>query len=368
MGLKKAVGAALVFPVLLATYPAGALVERPYPPIDPTVYRDARTVLLVGFTGPDLTAPVRRHLEDGGRGIILFSNNIVSPAQVRNLTGEIACSANAPVLIATDQEFGRVQRLRGLVTATPSPSTAVQRTPDDTRAAAARLGKEMAALGINMDLAPLFDVVRGPNPVLAGRTFPGDADTVIEHGNAFAAGLLSAGVVATAKHFPGHGLSRSDPHTSVIRISASAETLATDLAPFRAAADAGIKAVMVGHPVYEALDPDLPASLSPIVLDLLRDDLDFDGVAVTDALSMRAVRSGRTLPEAAVQALRAGQDLLIVEDAGAVNELVNAIVPAIRRGDLDRDRLSEAAGRVRRLAAWAAQPLCARPGPAVWRE
>jgi beta-N-acetylhexosaminidase len=368
MGLSKAGGAAFAALILFAAQPAGARYDAENVPADPTLFADARAVLLVGSTGPHLDATVGRHLEDGGRGVILFSNNIRSKPQVRNVTSAIACSANAPVLIATDQELGPVQRLRRLVTPTPSPAVVVQGTPGDTYSMASRLGQEMIGLGINMNLAPLLDVVRGPNPVLAGRAFPGDAQTVIAHGNAFAAGLRSTGVVATAKHFPGHGLSRSDPHTAVTRITATSQTLATDLAPFRAAVDAGIKAVMVGHPVYEALDPSLPASLSPAVLDLLREDLGFGGVAVTDGLSMRAVRSDRSLSEVAVLALRAGQDLLIVEASSEIDGLVNALAQAVQLGDLDRDRLAEAAQRVRRLAAWAAQPRCPQPRPAVRRS
>ncbi len=369
MGVKKAAGLVLALAVLVAAQPVAALSGSQLPTsTDPTILEDARAVLLVGFSGSRLDPIVKRHLEDGGRGVILFSHNVRSRSQVRRLTAAIACAANAPVLVATDQELGRVQRLRDLVTPTPTPSETVHTSPEDGFSVAEQLGMEMLGLGINMDLAPLLDVVRGPNPVLTGRVYPGDLDTVINYGEAFASGLRSGGVVATAKHFPGHGLARSDPHSVPTLIDADWETLGTDLAPFRSAVDSGIKAIMVGHPIYPALDPNLPASLSPAVLDLLRNDLGFEGVAVTDGLSMRAVRAVGTLPEIAVQALRAGEDLLIIENAIDLPPVVNAVLQAVERGDLDRDRLTEAATRVRELAAWASQPACPQNRPLVRRS
>jgi beta-N-acetylhexosaminidase len=300
--------------------------------------------------------------------VILFSTNIAEPTQLRHLTTTIACTAGSPVLIATDQELGRVQRLRGLVTPTPTPAQTIQSSAESALEVAHQLGRDLIGLGINMDLAPILDVVRGPNPVLAGRAYPGDAATVAEFGSAFTAGLQSTGVVATAKHFPGHGLSNNDPHVAVTRIGAGLATLESDLEPFRSALAAGVKAVMVGHPIYEALDPDLPASLSPTVLAYLRDSLGFTGVAVTDGLSMRAVRAGRSFPEVVVQAVRAGEDLLIVEDIADAEVAVNAIVEAVHQGALNRTRVAEAAARVRTLAAWASQPTCPRPPPDLPRN
>ncbi|NNF11025.1 MAG: glycoside hydrolase family 3 protein, partial [Acidimicrobiia bacterium] len=165
----------------------------------------------------------------------------------------------------------------------------------------------------------------------------------------------------TAKHFPGHGLSTVDPHLQVTPIDAGLATLlATDFPPFQAAIDNGIGAIMVGHPIYAALDPDNPASLSPAVLEMLRDDFGFDGVAMTDAFSMAGVRAGGSVGDLTVQALIAGEDLLIVDNPAEVGPVVSAIEAAVAAGTLDRTRLAQAAGRVRRLAQSAFPVLCDR--------
>jgi beta-N-acetylhexosaminidase len=178
-------------------------------------------------------------------------------------------------------------------------------------------------------------------------------------GAAFLRGLEQAGVVAVPKHFPGHGRATTDPHSAVTRITASLRDLrAVDFPPFAAAFDAGARAVMVGHPIYEAVDPDLPASLSPAVLALLRDDFDFDGVAITDSLSMQGVAAGRDPGRLAVEALAAGEDLLLFINPAVVEQAVAAIVAAVATGELPRARLQEASGRVRALAAAAAPISC----------
>jgi len=180
-----------------------------------------------------------------------------------------------------------------------------------------------------------------------------------ELGAAFVRGLQAAGVIAVPKHFPGHGRSITDPHGVVTRIDASMEELeAVDFPPFDAVIAAGAPALMVGHPIYEALDADLPASLSPAVLDLLRDRFHFDGVAVTDSLSMTGVAAGREPGEVAVAALAAGEDLLLVVDPARVEETVAAIVAAVATGGLPLERLQEASARVLGLAEAAAPITC----------
>ena len=255
--------------------------------------------------------------------------------------------------MAVDQEPGRVDRLAKI----GIPSPAVDSERDQFIADTLAMGEAMVDLGINFDLAPVLDVARGSNPVLVGRNFGPDPQVVAARGLDFQLTLESLGIVTTAKHFPGHGLSTVDPHLQVTPIDAELETLEeVDFPPFRSAIDNGIGAVMVGHPIYEALDPDNPASLSPAVLDLLRTEFGFDGVAVTDAFSMAGVREGRTLGEVTVEALIAGEDLLIVDNPPEVAEVVAVIEQAVADGTLSRDRLAEAAGRVRRLA------MTGRPG------
>jgi beta-N-acetylhexosaminidase len=319
----------------------------------------ARVVLMVGLAGLELDPATAAHLAAGGRGILLLAPNISTATQVSALTRQAACAAAGPLLVAVDQELGPVARLGGLVTPLPTIAEALAMTPLELEITAQLLGEEMLGLGINVDLAPVLDVVSGASPALADRYLGSDPDVVAEWGTAFWRGLEQAGVVAVPKHFPGHGRAAADPHYEEARITAPlADLEAVDFVPFRAAFAAGARAVMVGHPTYDALDPDHPASLSPAVLAVLRDDFGFDGVALSDALNMAAVASALEPGPLAVAALAAGMDLLLVVDPAVVEETVAAIVAAVAKGDLPLGRLQEAAGRVVALAEAAAPIAC----------
>lgn len=313
-------------------------------------------MVLAGLPGTTLDAATESFLAEGGRAIIVFRKNLSSRAQVEELTTAMACAADGPILVAVDQEPGRVERLAAIGISSPSVTSDREEFVADTIA----MAEAMAAIGINMDLAPVVDVVRGSNPVLVGRNFGPDPEIVAARGVDFQQALASLGIIATAKHFPGHGLSTVDPHKQVTPIDADLATLQTvDFPPFQSAIDSGVGAVMVGHPIYEALDPTNPASLSPVVLSLLRTEFGFDGVAMTDAFSMAGVRQGRTLGEVTVEALIAGEDLLIVDSPTEVEAVVEVIEAAVADGTLERSRLAEAAGRVRRLAESARPVVCA---------
>jgi beta-N-acetylhexosaminidase len=323
------------------------------------VRRLAHSVLMVGLPGPELDEGSAALLAAGVAGIILFSHNIAGVGQLRSLTGAAACAAAGPLLVALDQELGPVARLRGLVTPLPTTAEALAMSPLEIELTGQLLGEEMLALGVNVDMAPVVDVVQGPNPVLAGRHLGGDPQVVGELGSAFLRGLRQAGVIAVPKHFPGHGRSTTDPHGVVTRIDAPlADLEAVDFPPFDAVIAAGAAALMVGHPIYEAIDPNLPASLSPAVLALLRDRFHFDGVAVTDSLSMAGVAAGREPGDLAVLALAAGEDLLLVVDPAQVEETVAAVVAAVAIGGLALARLQQASARVGRLAEAAAPIAC----------
>lgn len=329
----------------------------------PDVASLARSVLMVGIRGQTLREGPTSHLRDGGRAVILVGANIGTKPLVSQLTSDIACAAAAPVLIAVDQELSsRVRRLGSeLVTPLPSAREARVMTPAELRVVGELLGAELLDLGINMDLAPVLDVVRGSNPALGGRHLGSDPELVAVLGEAFMTGLESSGVIPVPKHFPGHGLSETDPHDESVVIDASLDELRrVDYLPFEVALADGRGAVMVGHPVYAALDPEQPASLSPAVLNLLRDHFGFEGVAMTDSLSMRGVGEGRSAGELAVAALAAGEDLLLVQTPARIDDSVAAIVAAVARGEVPLERLTEAASRVEALAGSAAQPTCNR--------
>jgi beta-N-acetylhexosaminidase len=218
----------------------------------------------------------------------------------------------------------------------------------------AAIGADLAALGINLDLAPCLDVLAAPeNPVIGTRSFGADPGLVARHGAAAVRGLQAAGIAACAKHFPGHGATLLDSHAELALVpDGLAAVTDRDLPPFRAAVEAGVLAVMPGHLRVAGLTGELPASLSAAAIALLRSALGFDGVVVTDALEMRAVRDPFGIPGAAVRAVAAGNDLLclgrdVPEDGYLAVRA--ALVSAVGAGDLPGSRLEEAAARVATL-------------------
>ncbi len=264
--------------------------------------------------------------------------------------------ANPDAVIAVDEEGGDVSRLH---TRTPSPvlgAAALGGAGDLalTEDVGAWVGHELASLGVTLDLAPDADVNSDPlNPVIGTRSFGTEPHRVAEHVAAWTRGLQSAGVAACAKHFPGHGDTATDSHLSLPVVDVDADTLAArELVPFDAAVEAGTAAVMTSHILVPALDPHRPATLSPVVLGMLRDVLEFDGVVVSDALDMAGASAGRGIPEAAVLALVAGCDLLCLgpdKPAALVLEVRDAVVAAVADGRLGADRLADAAARVRAM-------------------
>ncbi len=323
---------------------------------------DVRTlalqVLLPGFSGTSLPEDYRALLEEGLGGICYFGSNTADGQEALAALSRAIRTANPRAVVAVDEEGGDVSRLH---TREPSPvlgAAALGGAADLrlTEAVGRWTGLELAAVGVTLDLAPDADVNSNPgNPVIGTRSFGTDPDHVAAHVSAWTRGLQSAGVGACAKHFPGHGDTATDSHLALPRIDVDAETLAArELVPFVAAVEAGTAAVMTSHIVVPALDPDRPATLSPVVLGLLRDRLGFEGVIVSDALDMAGASAGRGIPEAAVLALVAGCDLLCIgpdKPASLVEDLRAAIVRAVAMGRLPQERLVEAADRVRRLPA-----------------
>ena len=313
----------------------------------------ALQVLLPGFAGTTLPDDYRALLEQGLGGICYFGSNTADgPEAVAALSATIT-RANPHAVIAVDEEGGDVSRLH---TREPSPvlGAAALGAADDldlTEAVGGWVGTELAAVGITLDLAPDADVNSDPdNPVIGTRSFGTDAERVAAHAVAWTRGLQATGVAACAKHFPGHGDTATDSHLALPTIDVDTETLvARELVPFAAVVDVGVAAVMTSHIVVPALD-DRPATLSPVVLALLRDRLGFDGVIVSDALDMAGASGECGVPEAAVRALAAGCDLLCIgpdKPASLVEEVRDAIVGALDEGRLAVERLTEAVGRVR---------------------
>ncbi|MFJ8690048.1 glycoside hydrolase family 3 protein [Micromonospora wenchangensis] len=332
----------------------------------------AATVLQPGFVGTTPPDWVCRWLADGLGAVVLFARNVVDPEQVAALTATLRAE-RPDVLVAIDEEAGDVTRIESGRGSSRPGNLALGAVDDPTLTedVARDLGVELADLGVTLNYAPDADVNINPaNPVIGVRSFGADPHLVARHTAAWVRGLQSAGVAACAKHFPGHGDTRVDSHHDLPRIGASRDRLdAGELVPFRAAVAAGVQAVMTGHLLVPALDPDLPATLSRRILgDLLREELGFSGVVVTDAVEMRAVADRYGFAGTAVRALAAGADAICVggerADEAAARHLRDAIVAAVLAGELPEERLAEAAKRVGQLAEWSTAARTGRPDPA----
>jgi len=314
----------------------------------------AAACLFPGFDG--LTAPdwVRR---GGFGGVVLFARNIRDPEQLAELTSSLP-----ELLVAVDEEGGDVTRLEASA-GSSFPGNLALGAVDDvalTRRVAAAIGGELAAAGVNFDLAPVADVIVDPaNPIVGVRSFGSDPALVARHVAAFVEGLQSVGVAACAKHYPGHGESVADSHLELPSVETDLETLySRALPPFAAAVEAGVRAVMTAHIRFAALD-DEPATLSARVIGLLRSELGFGGLVMTDALEMRAISATVGLEEGAVRSLAAGADALCLgADLApeAVRGVQAAIAVAVREGRLPEERLLEAASHVSETVAWASSP------------
>ena len=322
------------------------------------VERAAAACLFPGFAG--LTPPdwVRRWVERGLGGVVLFGQNIDEPRQVRELTSSLHAERE-DLLVATDEEGGDVTRLEARH-GSSYPGNWALGVVDDvelTEAVAASIAAELATVGVNFDFAPVADVNSNPdNPVIGIRSFGGEPALVARHVAAFVTGLQGAGVAGCAKHFPGHGDTSRDSHLELPVVEGS---VTEALEPFRAAIEAGVRSVMTAHVRVPSLD-DEQATLSPRILqELLREELGFAGVTITDALEMRAVSATVGIEEGAVRALAAGADALCLGaevDDRLVESTHGAILEAVTSGRLTRERLLEATGRVNELASWARKP------------
>jgi beta-N-acetylhexosaminidase len=346
--------------------------------LDPVLVRLADAILIPPFPGPTAPDWILRALERGLAGVTLFGQNIFSPDQVSSLTAALRSAASVsgdhPV-IAIDEEGGDVTRV-AFSDGSPYPGNAALGAVDDvalTRAVYQAIGLDLAALGINFNLAPCADVLGlADTPAVGTRSFGPDTDLVSRHTAAAVVGLQGAGLAACTKHFPGHGRTDTDTHEAIAVIEGGLDELRRhDLPPFAAAIKAGTAAVMPSHLRLPELTGDLPATVSGAALtELLRGELGFTGVIVSDALEMRATRETFGVPQAAVLAVAAGTDLLCLGRDNREQEYLavrEALAAAVHDGALAGERLEEAADRVARLRggltrAWSADA----PGATPW--
>jgi len=325
---------------------------------DPVLGRMADAILIPPFPGTAAPSWMLDALGRGLAGVTLFGQNISAPGQVSALTAALraAVSGDDPV-IAIDEEGGDVTRV-AYTDGSPYPGNAALGGVDDaglTQAVYRAIGADLAALGINFDLAPCADVLgTADSPAVGTRSFGADTGLVSRHTAAAVAGLQDACVAACTKHFPGHGRTGTDSHEAIATIEGGlADLRLVDLPPFEAAIRAGTLAIMPSHLRVPELTGDLPATVSGAALTgLLRGELGFTGVIVSDALEMRATRDMFGIPRAAVLAVAAGTDLLCLGRDGSQDDYLavrDALIAAVRDGTLDGARLEEAADRVARL-------------------
>jgi len=312
-------------------------------------------LLLIGFAGADVSPELRTLLEQGPvGGVILFDRNIRSGSDLVALTSLLQESARRggsgiPLLVAIDQEGGPVRRIREGVPEVPAARTLGESaSPDEARTLATESAKALLALGINTNLAPVADVVSDSTSFLYRRTYSGDPDVVSAYVAAVIEGQEAAGLVSVVKHFPGHGSAPGDSHAGAVWSEVGrGEFEEVHLRPFREAVTAGVPVVMLSHVVAPALGSEAPSSVSSEVVRLLRDDLGFAGVVLTDDMEMSGSAGAGN---AAVAAVRAGVDMVLVgHSAREQSDALEALTLAAGMGSLSPSRLDEAVTRVLRL-------------------
>jgi beta-N-acetylhexosaminidase len=307
-----------------------------------TLRQQVGQLTISSFPEPVAPGYVRRRLRARETaGVILFGVNAAARPQWRRLTGSVQVPADGEALVMVDQEGGEV---RTVGWAGPALAQPQQGGPSDVRRTAQAAARQLRSAGVNVNLAPVADIPAGASPALATRAFAGDARSVAVRTRAAIEGMSSAGVAATAKHFP--GLGRAQVNTDDASVDVPGE-LEADLVPFREAIAADVPLVMLSHARYPALDPTHLASQSPrIVAGLLREELGFDGVVVTDSIEAQAVLDRSGVGRAAERSIRAGADLILMTGSASWNQVHPWLLRRARASKPLRERIRRSAGRV----------------------
>ncbi|SIN73336.1 glycoside hydrolase family 3 protein [Halodesulfovibrio marinisediminis] len=362
---------ALCLLALLLATPSFAAKVVPFSSQDISLKTMIGQMIMVGFRGEGATAAhvllkdIKQH-QIGG--VILFEKdclrpqavrNIVSKKQVRDLISALQDASNIPLFVAIDQEGGRVSRFKPIhgLGGTPSAQKLGELPVSESVAAGERTGAYLKDVGINMDFAPVLDVNVNPNSPVIGaleRSFSDDPAKVATYGHAFAQGMAQHGIIAGYKHFPGHGSSLSDSHKGLPDITTTWSK--KELLPYSDVLGKEPQhVVMVGHLYHQKLDADFPTSLSrKVVTGLLREELNYGGVVVTDDLQMRAITNEYSMDETAIKAVQAGCDILLVGnnlayDPKIVSKLTTALMWAVHAGEISIERIRQSYDRIMNL-------------------
>lgn len=315
-------------------------------------------ILMVGFEGTTLEDETKRLIEEEHiGGVILFSRNVENPKQLLALMNEIKkanSNSRIPLFLSVDEEGGRVSRMPNELIKTPTSRMIGQRNDKEYAYNIGNaIGGKIKAFGFNMNFAPILDIDSNPkNPVIGDRSFGASERIVSEMGIAIMKGLQEKNVISVIKHFPGHGDTSVDSHIGLPNVDKDLDSLnELEIIPFKKAIEEGADAVMVAHILFNKIDPQNPATLSKsIISDLLRNQLNYDGVVVTDDMTMGAITENYDIREAAVKAIEAGNDIILVchgDDYKA--SVLEALKEAVENNRIPISRIEESVYRILKL-------------------
>ncbi|WP_119255015.1 glycoside hydrolase family 3 N-terminal domain-containing protein [Shinella zoogloeoides] len=328
-----------------------------------SIDRDARAVLLPAFDTLDVLDIMVPFLKEGGCSVLLGETRAEYVARAMS-TERLACetpdgfrasiaalqAVTPHLIVAVDQELGGIQRLAGLVPPLPTLDEAHTLSPDALAERCRITAQGARALGVSMFLAPIADIIDGQNVWLRARTMGSYPQAVARLVSAFVTGVQAAGITAVTKHFPGFNDLAEDPALADVCLATPLDRILHNLLPFKAAIEAGTKVIMTGPAPVAAIDGNNSASTSPAVMAMLRSQLGFKGLIVSDDLDAPATLRGQSLLETAIASLNAGADLLLVAGGPHLSALSEGIAAAAQRGDIEQQRLADAAARVRQIA------------------
>ncbi|MCM3567327.1 beta-N-acetylhexosaminidase [Neobacillus mesonae] len=314
-------------------------------------------MILAGVSGTTMDANAKQLIgQFHVGGIIFYKYNFETPAQVNHLVNQLKAgnSSSLPLLLGVDQEGGRVTRLPGgLVNFPPNKQIGQLNNPDFSYKVGTLLGRELKEYGLNLDFAPVLDINSNPNnPVIGDRSFGNNAEIVSKLGVQTMKGIQSQNVITTIKHFPGHGDTSVDSHLDLPIVNKSLKELKElELIPFERAINQGADVVMVAHILLPQLDKTNPSSMSKAVMtDLLRKQLGFTGVIITDDMTMGAITEHYDIGKASVESVKSGSDIILVgHDYNNVVKIISSLKTAVQNGEISEQRLNESIKRIIQL-------------------
>lgn len=314
-------------------------------------------LIFAGITGTALTEQTKRIINEYKvGGIILFANNLESPEQSVQLLDQMKAENEKnmlPLFLGVDQEGGRVERLPNLIKLPTNQEIGAKNNEQFSYEVGELLGKQLNAFGFNLNFAPVLDVNSNPNnPVIGDRSFSADPEVVSELGVQTIRGMKSQNIISVVKHFPGHGDTSVDSHFELPLVDKSlAELGSLELLPFKEAIEARVEVIMTAHILLPQIDNEYPASMSKsVITDILREQLDFNGVVITDDLTMQAISDHFGIGVAAVESIKAGTDIvLMAHDYDELITVYEALRSAVYNGEITEERIDESMKRIIRV-------------------